>query len=221
MALLTLTLGDQSTSVGVDTVIVAGWTGRDRCAVEAHMSELEVLGVARPSKAPLFYRVSSARLTTDEVIESTTASSGEAEPVLLHTGGRLWVGVGSDHTDREVESYGVAVAKELCAKPLATEWWAYDEVAARWDELILRSWITENGAETPYQEGALASLLPPTELLKLAEPQLTDGTLMFCGTLPARGGIRSASTFRYELEDPTRRHALRGRYTMRPLPIIS
>jgi len=161
------------------------------------------------------------RMTTDEVIESTTASSGEAEPVLLHTGGRLWVGVGSDHTDREVESYGVAVAKELCAKPLATEWWAYDEVAARWDELILRSWITENGAETPYQEGALASLLPPTELLKLAEPQLTDGTLMFCGTLPARGGIRSASTFRYELEDPTRRHALRGRYTMRPLPIIS
>lgn len=220
MTRLTLTLGNQSTSVDISTVIVAGWTGRDRCAVEAHMAELEVLGVARPSKAPVFYRVSSARLTTDDVIESTTASSGEAEPVLLQHGGRLWVGVGSDHTDREVESYGIAVAKELCAKPLATELWAYDDVANRWDDLILRSWITENGAETPYQEGALASILPPTELLELAEPQLTDGTLMFCGTLPARGGIRSASAFSYELEDPMRRQALRGRYTLRPLPMI-
>ena len=31
---LTLTLGGHETTVSVDTVIVAGWTGRDRAAVE-------------------------------------------------------------------------------------------------------------------------------------------------------------------------------------------
>lgn len=221
LTVLQLVLEDEPATVTVDTLIVAGWTGRDRCAVEAHMAELEVLGVPRPSKAPVFYRVSAARLTTDEVIESTLAASGEAEPVLLRHAGRLWVGVGSDHTDRQVESYGVAVAKELCAKPLARHWWAYDAVSAHWDDLVLRSWITEDGVETLYQEGTLANLLEPEQLLQIAEPQLTDGTMMFCGTLPARGGIRSANTFRFQLHDVSHGRALSGGYRMRALPIIS
>ncbi len=69
---------------------------------------------------PIFYRASAARLTTDDAIEALgAASSGEAEFVLLRHGGRLWIGAGSDHTDREVEKYGVSVSKQMCDKPIA------------------------------------------------------------------------------------------------------
>lgn len=219
MTTLELTLGGTQGLVTIDTVIVAGWTGRDRAAVEQHMAELEALGVPRPSTAPVFYRVSASRLTTAGEIESTAASSGEAEAVLLQHGGRLWIGVGSDHTDREVETYGVAISKQLCDKPLAAEFWPYDEVAGHWDQLRLRSWIGRE--QVLYQEGGLGALMPPDELMAAAEPGMRDGTLMYCGTFAAIGGIRPSDAFHYELTDPLMERSLVGAYAMRELPIIS
>src|ERR1700761_2101379 len=110
--------------ITIDQLVVAGWTGRDKAAVEKHIAELEAIGVKRPATTPIFYRASAARLTTDDEIEATgTASSGEAEFVLLQHDGRLWIGAGSDHTDREVETYGVSVSKQMCEKPIAPEFW--------------------------------------------------------------------------------------------------
>jgi hypothetical protein len=218
---LELILGGQAADIEIHTAIVAGWAGRDREAVERHIAELEELGVAPPSSTPVFYRVSAARVTTDAEIESTPAGSGEVEAVLLREGGRLWVGVGSDHTDREVESYGVAVSKELCMKPIAPELWPHDEVGDHWDQLILRSWSLEGGTEAPYQEGTLASLLRPEDLMQASEPPLVDGSIMFCGTLEVKGVIRPAERFRYELEDPVRGRTISGAYTVRPLPLVS
>jgi Protein of unknown function (DUF2848) len=215
---LSLIVDGSRRAIPVHTAIVAGWTGRDRAVVERHVAELEALGVPRPSSTPVFYRVSASRLTTATQIESTAASSGEVEVVLLRHDGRLYVGVGSDHTDREVETYGVAVAKQLCDKPIAPEFWLYDEVDAHWDQLATRSWIDE---DILYQEGTLDGLLPPDELLRLAEPPLADGTMMFCGTFAAIGGIRSARAFRYELADPVLGRTIRGSYEMQTLPVIS
>jgi hypothetical protein len=214
----TLTLEAHDTVVNIETVIVAGWTGRDRAAVEEHIAELEALGVPRPSSAPVFYRVSASRITTAEEIESTAASSGEVEALLLRHNGRLYVGVGSDHTDREVETYGVAVAKQLCEKPIGSQFWDYSKVAGHWDQLTFRSWID---SDTLYQEGVLGSLLHPDDLIELAEPAVTDGTLMFCGTSAAIGGIRPAQTFRYELVDPVRGRRIQGSYAMKALPLVS
>src|SRR5215467_15398891 len=116
--------------VGIDDVIVAGWTGRDAAAVEKHITELEALGVKRPATTPIFYRVSAARLTTATEIEAVGAhSGGEVEFVVLQHDGRMWIGVGSDHTDRQVETYGVTVSKQLCDKPVAPVFWAFDEIA--------------------------------------------------------------------------------------------
>ena len=61
-------------------------------------------------QAPVFYRVSASRLTTAEEIESTAASSGEVEAVLLNHEDQLWVGAGSDHTDREVDDLHALLA---------------------------------------------------------------------------------------------------------------
>ena len=218
MAELTLTLGGHAAAVVIDTTVVAGWTGRDRAAVEAHVAELAAVGVPPPSSVPVFYRVSASRLTTSSEIESTDASTGEAEAVLLGHDGRLWVGVGSDHTDREVETYGVAVSKQMCDKPIGSELWAYEDVVEHWDQLVLRSWIDE---DILYQEETLDGLMHPRELMSVASPPVSDGTLMFCGTFPAIGGIRPATRFRYQLEDPVRGRKLAGGYNVRALPLIS
>src|SRR5687768_13457284 len=127
-------------------LVIAGWTGRDAAAIAHHIEELEAIGVPRPSSVPLYYRVSAGLLTQSAAIEALGAqSSGEAEPMLFCAAGEWWLTVASDHTDRRVETYSVAVSKQMCAKPVATTAWRWRDVAPYQDELQLRSRILEEG----------------------------------------------------------------------------
>ena len=119
-------------AVAVDTLIIAGWTGRDAAAIQHHIEELAAIGVPRPSTVPLFYRVAATQLTQTtalQVLEPDT--SGEVEPVIVALADGLWLGLGSDHTDRKAESISVALSKQLCGKVIGTELWRFDEIAAR------------------------------------------------------------------------------------------
>ena len=79
--------------------------------------ELKAIGVQPPSSVPLYYRVSADLLTQADKIQVVGAdTSGAVEPVLVGAADRLWVTLGSDHTDRKAESFGVAIAKQICAK---------------------------------------------------------------------------------------------------------
>ncbi len=208
----------------IEDAVIAGWTGRDAEAVEKHIKELEALGVTRPSSTPIFYRVSAARLTTNETIEVLgEQSSGEVEFVLLQAHGKLWVGAGSDHTDRKVEAYNVSVSKEMCDKPVAREFWPYEELADHWDDLVLRSFAVENGSKRLYQEGAVTAMLAPDDLISRysSNGALPEGTLMFCGTLPVKGEFATAAKrFEFELEDPVAKRSLRHGYDMVTLPVM-
>lgn len=213
----------EAATIALDTLVIAGWTGRDRAAVEKHIAELEALGVKRPATTPIFYRASAARLTIEETIEALgETSSGEAEFVLLQHGGRLWVGAGSDHTDREVETYGVSVSKQMCDKPVAAEFWAYDDVAPHWDRLVLRAHIAEGGARTLYQEGPVTAMLDPGTLIEkfCGAPALDEATLMFCGTLAARGGVRPSEFFEFELDDAVLGRKIQHGYRIQTLPVL-
>jgi len=104
----------------VRELVIAGWTGRDVAALEKHIRELEAIGVRRPKTTPIFYRVAAALLTGDDAIEVLGyRSSGEAECVVYSFDGGLFVGVGSDHTDRQAEAVGVSLSKQMCAKPVS------------------------------------------------------------------------------------------------------
>jgi len=209
--------------VGIDDVVVAGWTGRDPAAVEKHIRELEALGVKRPASTPIFYRVAAARLSTgDEIEVSGEKSGGEVEFVLLAHDGRLWVGTGSDHTDRAVETYGVTVSKQMCDKPLASTFWAFDDVAAHWDRLMLRSHIVEHGERKLYQEGPVAAMLAPPDLIArhAGAPRLAENTVMFCGTLAARGGVRPTGRFEFEIADPVLGRKIAHAYEVLVLPVL-
>jgi hypothetical protein len=209
--------------VAISAVVVAGWTGRDAAAVEKHIRELEALGVKRPAVTPIFYRVAAARITTGDMIEAVGESSGgEVEFVLLQHAGGLWVGTGSDHTDREVEKYGVTVSKQMCDKPVASAFWAFDDVAPHWDNLVLRAHVVEGGRRVLYQEGAVSAMMHPRALIErhAADGRLHDGTLMFGGTLAARGGVRATSEFAFELEDPVLGRCISHAYRVHSLPLL-
>ena len=221
---LTFTLhagGESRTEIlDIRHAVIAGWTGRDKVALEKHIVELEELGVARPASTPIYYRVAAARFTTEGEIESTgPESSGEVEFMILQANGRRWLGVGSDHTDRKVETYGITVSKQMCDKPVAADLWALDEVLPHWDSLLIRSYAVIDGDRVLYQQGSVAAMLPPEEIIAGYEPGFTDGTAMFCGTLAAIGGIRPAARFEFEIEDPVLRRIIRHGYDVTVLPI--
>ena len=208
--------------IAIENLIIAGWTGRDKAAVEHHIAELEALGIARPKRTPCYYRVSVDRLTMADTIQAVgTDSSGEVEYFVLSLDDGLWVGLGSDHTDRKVEAYNVTVSKQMCVKPIAADLWPLAELADHWDDLQIRSWIQEDGERRIYQEGQLAAMLPPAELIAGYAPPakaLPPGTLMFCGTVAVQGGVRSAQNFEFELFDPHLDRTIAHHYRIEQIP---
>jgi uncharacterized protein DUF2848 len=209
----------------ITDLVIAGWTGRDVDALNHHIEELKAIGVQPPSRVPLYYRVAADRLTQAESVQVVgDDSSGEAEPVLVGTPDRLWVTVGADHTDRKLESYGIAHSKQVCPKVVGRTAWRFEDVEPHWDQLILRSFIEEGGKKVPYQEGLLAKIRAPRDLIagwRNGDKRLPAGVAMFCGTLPAIGAIRSSSRFDMEIEDPVLGRKLAHSYIVQALPIIS
>jgi Protein of unknown function (DUF2848) len=205
----------------IQHLVIAGWTGRDVAALEKHIRELEAIGVKRPKTTPIFYRIAASLLTTDETIEVLgDHSSGEAECVAYSFADGLWIGLGSDHTDRKAEAVGVSLSKQMCAKPVSRDLWRFDDVAPHWDSLVLRSYVGLNGERRLYQEGSVAAMRPLPELFRLyaGREQLPAGTAMFCGTLAVHGEITPSEIFEMELDDPVLQRKIARRYRVRPLP---
>ncbi|MFM0338028.1 DUF2848 domain-containing protein [Paraburkholderia fungorum] len=208
--------------VEVNRLTIAGWAGRDQAAIEHHIAELAELGVKRPSTTPCFYRLGAELLTQAEQVDVVgVKSSGEAECVLVQSARGLLVTVGSDHTDREVEAYGVTVSKQVCPKPVARDAWRFEDVAGHWDQLELRAYAIANGVRRVYQQGSVAALLPAANLLERAP--LAQGAAMFCGTLAVQGGIvgmADGDALELELHDPILNRTLRHAYRVHALPIV-
>jgi Protein of unknown function (DUF2848) len=224
---LTFTIDDKGAptplTLPIDQAVLAGWTGRDPVARDNHIAELEAIGIARPASTPIYYRVAARRLTMADSIEvSGEDSSGEVEFVLIGWQGRIFVGAGSDHTDRKVETYSVTVSKQMCDKSIAPELWELEDVIGHWDRMILRAFAWIEGSRVLYQEGTLDAMLPVKELLArgFADGKLPDGCAMYGGTFAAKGGIRPADRFEYELEDPVLKRIIRHAYDVIALPVL-
>jgi hypothetical protein len=223
---LTFTIDAEDTTtpltLPIDQAVIAGWTGRDPVARDKHIAELEAIGIARPATTPIYYRVSARRLTTEDSIEVCGSdSSGEVEFVLIGWQGRIFVGLGSDHTDRKVEAYSVTVSKQMCDKVMAPVLWELEDVIGHWDRMILRSFAWIGGKRELYQEGALDAMLSVSELIArgFEGGKLPDGCAMFGGTFAAKGGIRPASRFEFELEDPVLKRSIHHAYDVIEMPV--
>ena len=207
-----------STTVAVEEILLAGYTGRDRAKVLDHIGELEALGVAPPARVPMVYTVEADLATMESSLAvNSEQTSGETEVFWLQAARGLLVGTGSDHTDREQEAIDVAYSKGLCHKVLSRELWRYDDIREHWDRLEVRSWVTEATGRHLYQEGRLDSLLPVEEVcaeIRGMGHEL-DERIVFGGTLPTIAGLRFGERFEGELLAPVLGRSLRYGYDIR------
>jgi hypothetical protein len=170
--------------------VIAGYTARDQDAVRHHIEELAAIGVPEPDNVPTFYPVDSALVTQQsDIAVQGGNTSGEVEPVLVRAGGDLYLAVGSDHTDRDVERQSVALSKAACPKPLGTTLVPLGNGTPRfdWDSVSALSYVDGE----PYQEGTLGALRAPADILqKYADVVGDEGRdlVLFLGTFPLKTG---------------------------------
>lgn len=206
-------------SICVERLVIAGWTGRDQVAMEEHIAELAKLGVSRPASTPMFYELAPTLLTQGSTLAVVGRdATGEVECFFARSGKSTWVGVGSDHTDRKLETQSVTLSKQVCGKPISKEVWDFDECAGHFDSLVLRSWSINGRSRTLYQEGPASTMRRPEELFRLwPDSTSPNNVVMFGGTLSVKGQIGFASEFEMELHDPVLNRSLRHRYAINAL----
>jgi hypothetical protein len=171
---------------------------------------------------PVFYRNAVSNVVQTERLEVLGPdTSGEVEPVIVALEDGLWIGLGSDHTDRKAETMGIALSKQLCGKVIGASLWRLDEITKHWDQIIIRSHAIIGGARVIYQEGPLAAMRHPDDLIARYGKALAPNTIMFCGTLGAQGGIRPAARFEMELDDPVLKRRMTHAYDIVDLPVIT
>ena len=215
--------GEKEVDFEVNKLVNAGRSGRDAKAVKRHMEELRKSGINVGNEFPIFWPKTSDRVTTNSEFEvlPNTLSSGEVEFAILVDKDNIFIGVGSDHTDREIQKTDLAAAKEIYYNVLAPKVWIYEEVKKYWDELIMRSWVEEGGKRTLYQEGKLIDILKPEKILeevKLRVGDNLDGLIIFSGTFPTLSGKLSFSSyFEAELEDQKAGRVIHHVYRAEPI----
>ncbi|WP_281689443.1 DUF2848 family protein [Pseudonocardia thermophila] len=187
----------------------------DPNAAVAHQREVADVGVriAFDVPAPRIYPMSVNSVTTDDRIGVHSGStSGEVELVLVVHEGEIFLGVGSDHTDRVLEKHSIIWAKQYCPSVLGRQVWRWRDVAPRWSDLVLES--TVDGAL--YQRCGASVFLSPDEIVKVLEERvaaLPSSYLVFCGTYTSiENTIRYGTTWTGTLRDTTTGERLDLRY---------
>lgn len=197
--------GERPLNLEFERVFAIGYAGRNMEKTMEHIRELErELGVPAPKKIPTIFQCGNYVLTQERDLAFVGEKScGEVEYVIVIRQGKIYIGVGSDHTDRELEAASVPKAKQICAKPICGELWDYEEMKDHWDGIRLRSWQTVDGAEVLYQDGTLADILPVEVILKELEERVggIDNCVIFSGTVPVCDGFKYGTNFRYEMGD--------------------
>jgi hypothetical protein len=202
----------------VKRMVNAGYTARDQEGVRQHIEELKQKGIPAPAETPTLYPVASYLITTGGVLEVVEEdNSGEAEFVLFLQEGNIYVGAGSDHTDRALEAVSIVKAKQICPNVTSPVLWSYEELKTVWNRLRLRAWVEKGGQRTLYQEGDLSAFITVEDLLSFVKSRVKDGnlenTIIYSGTIPVIGGkVVSGEGFEVELFNPENGDSLWCKY---------
>lgn len=208
-------------------MVNAGYVGRNQAEVRRHIEELAKKGIPGPKTTPTLYPVIPRALLTDTEIEVYSGeTSGEVEYVLLvEDERRIYVGLGSDHTDRHLEEADIPRSKQICPNVLGRKVWPLEAVMDHWDDLVMRSRVVSSGQEVLYQEARLALILGPDELMAFVRskiPGSLNGTVIYSGTVGMlTDGFVHGERFEAELVDEMLNRRLELAYEVRPLDYLA
>lgn len=205
-------------------LINAGYTGRNQEAVQAHIDELALKGIPAPENTPTYYPKVCDSIMQDGTFEvlDETDHSGEGEFCLFHHEGVFYVTPSSDHTDRKLEEASILKSKQVYPNVVGSKAWKLNDMEDHWDRVIMKSYVTKDGREILYQETALDTLMPPSELIErvkklLRFPEDLEGLMVFSGTVAALFELTYSPSFKVVLEDPVLHRSISCEYEMKPI----
>lgn len=201
-------------------LIVMGFTPRDEKVIKELFEALKNIGGSIPDKTPMIYPLSQDLLTTrEEITVVGNDTNGEVEYLIISYHGDIYIGVGSDHADKQIESSDIHRSKQLCAKHMCQEIWKWSEVKDHWDQVVLESRYLVNGTEELYQKNIAEIMLRPEKIMESVEEfyhkKISDmNCVIFSGSVPTLGGFRYGEHFRYSLFDPVKRRKIGSEYSI-------
>jgi len=219
--------GPRDLEFTVRRMINAGYVGRNQEDVRKHIEELKREGIPAPDSTPTVYPVMTRMITTADSIEVVgDKTSGEGEFVLFIDGQDIYVGVGSDHTDRELEAVSILKSKQLCFNVASRKVWPFEEVREHWDELVLSSWVKEADKKVLYQQTQLSAILAPSDLFDFVKSKVKDknlsSTIIFSGTVAIlTPEINYGDYFEVALDDPIMNRSLSCSYSVERLEYVT
>lgn len=211
----------QHTGFRFEHTCLFGWAGRNQDEVRKHALELEVHGIRGPKAIPEHFIVAPfVNTQQDEIVCIGDKTCGEIEFFFFVQEGEIYMGLGSDHTDRSLEAVDMIKSKGICQKPMSTQVWRYRDVKDHWDTLHLKAWQSVGGQEEVYQDGVLGELLSLETLLDEAKKlyQSLDNVMIWSGTISTVNGLVYGSEFRGELRDEELGRSLTIQYTIKEVP---
>ena len=170
--------------IDVKAVRGAGFTNRDRDSVREMSDGRRKSGLSWTAKKLWTYRLSPYLLTTDSWIDvQGPLTGGEVEIVGVFTADEVFIGVGSDQCDREMDPQYLEKPKQMCPHPLSPAVWKLDDVQGHWDQLQLESQVRVGEAVIDLHRFSMSELVPLETWVEYC--QLRSGpfaTIFYCGT---------------------------------------
>jgi hypothetical protein len=219
--------GRRPLAFSYNRMVNAGYVGKNQAEVRRHIEELAAKGIPGPKSIPVLFPVVCHALTTDSVIEVYgSETSGEVEYVLcVVSEEEVYVGLGSDHTDRHLEETDIPRSKQICLNLMSRTVWPLKEVAEQWDDLLMSASVVKNAETIPYQEGRLGLLLNPAELMAFVKSKIggpLTHLIIFSGTM---GMLTEefvfGETFAAKLIDEKTDRRLEISYDIKPLNYLA
>jgi hypothetical protein len=208
-------------------MINAGYVGKNQEEVRRHIEELAAKGIPGPKSIPVLFPVICNALITDSEIEVYgSETSGEVEYVLcIVTEDEVYVGLGSDHTDRHLEETDIPRAKQICPNLMSRTVWPLEEVERHWDDLLMSANVVKDGEDIRYQEGRLGLLLNPVELMSFVKSKMggpLENLIIFSGTMGMlTGEFVFGESFSAKLVDEKIKRHLEISYDVKPLDYLT
>jgi hypothetical protein len=219
--------GRRKLAFNYSRMINAGYVGKNQEEVRRHIEELAAKGIPGPKSIPVLFPVVCHALTTGSMIEVYgNETSGEVEYVLcVVSEDEVYVGLGSDHTDRHLEETDIPRSKQICPNLMSRTVWPLGEVEEHWDDLLISASVVKNAEAILYQEGRLGLLLNPAELMAFVKTKISgplQNLIIFSGTMGTlTGEFVFGESFAAKLIDEKTNRRLEISYDVRPLDYLT
>ena len=236
-----MTIDDKSGS-GERSFAVASVAGARFCARDLEGTRRELDEILRRDGRytmatrtnPSIFRLGRYLLTQSAEFEvQGPMTGGETEVVAIRSEDGIFISVGSDQCDRELDPLFPDKPKQMCPHPLARRAWPYEEVRAHWDQLRVYGHVVAGGHTVPLQDSSVSELVELDYLLDMdAVRELPDPMVLYCGCgsfldsvgeevrrldLPPETAMGVGDKFFVRLHDPVLDRTIEHEF--RPLPL--